>query len=137
MNILCSGTQFLVILDLWGISFHSVVVFGLGKNLLFKSILGRYAVSHQLVLNFDFNFWLSWLSYKKRLSRFAIKKPKWSNLAGAILICIYKISKIHMLKKKIMETRLILVWSYAFFKNQNSMLVCPILVHNRMDLVYL
>ena len=30
-----------MILDLWGISFHAVVVFGLGKNLLFKSILGH------------------------------------------------------------------------------------------------
>ena len=30
-----------MILDLWGISFHAVVLFGLGKNLLFKSILGR------------------------------------------------------------------------------------------------
>ena len=29
--------QFLLILDLWGISFHAVVVFGLGKNLLPKS----------------------------------------------------------------------------------------------------
>ena len=29
------------ILDLWGISFHAVVVFGLGKNLLFKSVLGH------------------------------------------------------------------------------------------------
>jgi hypothetical protein len=43
---LCSGThrggfQFLLNLDLWGISFHAVVVFGLGKNLLFKSVLGR------------------------------------------------------------------------------------------------
>ena len=28
---------------LWGISFHAVVVFGLGKNLLFKSILGHCA----------------------------------------------------------------------------------------------
>jgi hypothetical protein len=34
------GFQHLLILDLWGISFHAVVVFGLGKNLLFKSILG-------------------------------------------------------------------------------------------------
>jgi hypothetical protein len=31
----------LLILDLWDISFHARVVFGLGKNLLFKSILGR------------------------------------------------------------------------------------------------
>ena len=35
------GFQFLLILDLWGISFHAVVVFGLGKNLLFKSVLGH------------------------------------------------------------------------------------------------
>ena len=31
----------MLILDLWDISFHAVVIFGLGKNLLFKSILGR------------------------------------------------------------------------------------------------
>ena len=31
----------MLILDLWGITFHAVVVFGLGKNLLFESILGR------------------------------------------------------------------------------------------------
>ena len=31
----------MLILDLWGISFHAVVVFGLGKDLLFKSILGH------------------------------------------------------------------------------------------------
>ena len=34
----------MLILDLWGISFHAVVVFGLGKNLLSKSILGRCAL---------------------------------------------------------------------------------------------
>ena len=37
----CVGFEFLLILDIWGISFHPVVVFGQGKNLLFKSILGR------------------------------------------------------------------------------------------------
>ena len=31
-------------LDLWGISFHAVVVFGLGKNLSFKSVLGHCGV---------------------------------------------------------------------------------------------
>ena len=31
----------MLILDLWGISFHSVIVFGLGKNLLFKPVLGH------------------------------------------------------------------------------------------------
>ena len=47
MKNLCSGTQcggfqFLLILDLYGISFHAVIVFG--KNVLFKSVLGRCAV---------------------------------------------------------------------------------------------
>ena len=35
------GFQLLLILDPWGISFHAIVVFGLGKNLLFKSVLGH------------------------------------------------------------------------------------------------
>ena len=35
--------DFLLILNLWDISFHAVVVFGLGKELLFKSVLGRCA----------------------------------------------------------------------------------------------
>ena len=46
MKNLCSGTQcggfqFLLILDLWVIRFHAVEAFGLGKNLLFKSVLGH------------------------------------------------------------------------------------------------
>ena len=46
MKNLCSGTQyrgfqFLLILDLWSISFHALIVFGLGKNILFKSVLGH------------------------------------------------------------------------------------------------
>ena len=40
----------MLILDLWGISFHAVVIFGLGKNLLFKYILGRCAI--QITLSF-------------------------------------------------------------------------------------
>ena len=35
----CGGFQFLLILDLWDIMFHAVVVFGLGKNVLSKSVL--------------------------------------------------------------------------------------------------
>ena len=31
----------MLILDLWGISFHAAIVFALGKNLLFKSVLGH------------------------------------------------------------------------------------------------
>ena len=30
----------MLILELWGISFHTVVVFALGKNFLFKSVVG-------------------------------------------------------------------------------------------------
>ena len=37
----CGGFQFLLILDLWGVSFHAAVVFGLGKDFLFKSTLGH------------------------------------------------------------------------------------------------
>ena len=40
----------MLILDLWDISFHAVVVFGLGKNLLFKSILGRCACMYDIVM---------------------------------------------------------------------------------------
>ena len=32
-GIQCGGFQFLLILDLWGISFHAVIVFGLGRTL--------------------------------------------------------------------------------------------------------
>ena len=41
MYVVSGGFQFLLILELWGISFHAVVVFGLGKNLLSESILGH------------------------------------------------------------------------------------------------
>ena len=43
----CGGFQFLLILDLWAISFHAVVVFALGKNLLFKFALAHCAVRSQ------------------------------------------------------------------------------------------
>jgi hypothetical protein len=33
--------KFLLILDLRGIKFHAVIVFGLGKDFLFKSVLGH------------------------------------------------------------------------------------------------
>ena len=35
----------MLILDLWGIRFHAVTVFGLGKNLLFKPDLGHCVLS--------------------------------------------------------------------------------------------
>ena len=37
----CRGFQFMLILDLWGISFHPVVVVGLGNDLLFNFIVGH------------------------------------------------------------------------------------------------
>ena len=42
------GFQFLLILDLCGISFHAVVVIGLGKDLLFKPVLGHCDIVHTL-----------------------------------------------------------------------------------------
>ena len=42
------GFQFLLNLDLWGISFHAMVVFGLGKNFSIKSVLGHCVTSHVL-----------------------------------------------------------------------------------------
>ena len=45
------GFQFLLILDLWGINFQAVVVFGLGKNLLFKSVLGHCELHSSLNSN--------------------------------------------------------------------------------------
>ena len=44
----CGGFQFLLILDLWGISFNAVVVVGLGKDLLFESVLGHCAYRRTL-----------------------------------------------------------------------------------------
>ena len=59
----------MLILDLWGISFHAVVVFGLGKNLLFKSVLG-----HCVWFIYLFIFQLStkmtrWLSFTTEFPR--------------------------------------------------------------------
>ena len=39
------GFQFLLVLNLWGVTFHAAVVFGLGKDFLFKSTLGHCAVT--------------------------------------------------------------------------------------------
>ena len=40
----------MLILDLWGISFHAVVVFGLRKDLLSKSVLGHCALCNKSYL---------------------------------------------------------------------------------------
>ena len=47
----------MLILGLWGLSFHAVLVFGLGKNLLVKPILGRCALqSNKVCSSSDFYF---------------------------------------------------------------------------------
>ena len=38
----------MLILDLWGVSFYAAVVFGLGKDFLFKSTLGHRAKAIRL-----------------------------------------------------------------------------------------
>ena len=72
MKNLCSGTQcggfqFLLILDLWGISVKAVIVFGLGKDFLFKSTLGHCVrlVFHYINLPCHGNFKTSRNSLQK------------------------------------------------------------------------
>ena len=54
------GFQFMLILDLWGISFHPAVVVGLGNDLLFKSVLAHcgtnYGVAWMGLNFFDYHF---------------------------------------------------------------------------------
>ena len=64
------GFQFLLILDLWGTSFHTVVVFGMDKNFLFESALGHGDLQ-------DYPIWLACL-YPANLnyvSHFTIRYP--------------------------------------------------------------
>ena len=65
-EILCSGTQcggfqFMLILDLWGISFHPAVVVGLGNDLLFNSILAHCVTQ-------PFSRPLVWWDYSRSLA---------------------------------------------------------------------
>ena len=53
----------MLILDLWGISFHPVVVVGLGNDLLFNFIVGRCGEpARQIYLNCDSNL-ANWSDY--------------------------------------------------------------------------
>ena len=62
--------QFLLILDLLVVSFHAVAVFGLGKDLLLKSVLGHCALctKGQLISKAKFQ---AVDSPKKRTNEFA------------------------------------------------------------------
>ena len=105
MKNLCSGSQFggfqfLMILDLWGISFHALVVFGLGKNFLLKSALGHceeerfrdllYCVNvpktkqEKSIIWWITNFQLFSLFFKKNLSH------EWTKYTCSYWICTIK-----------------------------------------------
>ena len=63
----------MLILDLWGISFHAVVVFGLGKNLLFKSVLGRCVMSERKVVGGNSPLtWTPQIFYEKKRILFGL-----------------------------------------------------------------
>ena len=64
----CEGFQFLLILDLWGISLHAVVVFALGKNLLFKSVLAHCGFHAQNPISSTF--------FRDQTLGFIRRKPK-------------------------------------------------------------
>ena len=84
----------MLILDLWGISFHAVVVFGLGKDLLFKSVLGRCVHEPKILLKsndwkennialpLDHAFFLRLIGQNKEVlgqnQRLKIQKPDFS-----------------------------------------------------------
>ena len=54
----CLWPMCLWILDLGGISFHSVVVFGVGKVLLFKFVLGHCVLLWKSTTEFPLIFWV-------------------------------------------------------------------------------
>ena len=59
----------MLILDLWGVSFHAAVIFGLGKDFLFKSTLGHcalplkrnYLLIYDEFFRYNGRLFLSWL----------------------------------------------------------------------------
>ena len=73
----------MLILDLWGISFHAVVVFALGKNLLFKSALGHCDLYPLEILNTCEIIIAGWLNAKINIFSFGIGK-----VAGGIKLKI-------------------------------------------------
>ena len=75
----------MLILDLWGISFHAVVVFGRGKNLLFKSILGLCA--GLFFPNFFVHFWKNWQQRRHRLKLTDPLKGGWVSRPRHVSVC--------------------------------------------------
>ena len=48
--------KFLLILDLWGVSFHTAVIFGLVMDFVFKSTLGHCADAFTQRRDFSYRF---------------------------------------------------------------------------------
>ena len=71
----------MLILDLWGISFHALVGFGLGKNLLFKSVLGHCVMGlnpgYLLIFFFYFTYRIVLLAVRFTilLKEFSVNSP--------------------------------------------------------------
>ena len=68
----------MLILDVWGINFHAVIVFGLGKNLLFKYVLGHCALQPlAIIYTPEFNDDVFRLGFAIKIE---IEKLSWGHL---------------------------------------------------------
>ena len=72
----------MLILDLWGISFHPVVVVGLGNDLLFNFIVGHCAGLRHRALGHHVIIWNLLISFKLTITRNNL-----SNLSYLSCIC--------------------------------------------------
>jgi hypothetical protein len=80
------GFQFLMILDLWGISFHAAVVYGLGKDFLFKYTLGHCDKCRLSLLEIIMNYYLVTNHHIQNLNiLWFFYIPCWLNLEFDIL----------------------------------------------------
>ena len=73
----------MLILKIWVISFHAVVVFGLGKDLLFKSGLVHCGFLHTLHFN-QLQFTQNTLFYLSRNEKFFLRKVSKIPLSNSI-----------------------------------------------------
>ena len=114
----CEGFQLLRILDLWGGSIHAVVVFGLGKDFLFKSTLGHceqalraYCPNMSTVPDDSSNFFLGtiWILFNIGIVvansvKQQVVPPGFLNFPNPILDVIVHTCQIHHLKHKVMPS---------------------------------
>ena len=71
-------------LDPWGIRFHAVIVFDLGKNLLSKSILGRCVrtqnIIGNLIISKNLKYLKGWPRRKHDIEQ--MDRPEYSHIAS-------------------------------------------------------